>query len=197
MFISKTGTQGFTNATYSNYSGSSGQGYYEMERLAMMCISGQIPTNTLQISNNTVISSLGLKWEKCDAKSSYCTSNTSTYYTWNEALNYCNSLTLEGKQWRLPNRNEFFTLLDMQGSNTIKNLEIGNYDFAPDENIYKLYSYTYDRNKNTYSYFINQYWTSSTDPSDSSKAYSININHGIITSTLKSQMRLLRCATDN
>jgi hypothetical protein len=197
MFISKTGTQGFTNATYKNPSGNSGQGYYEMERLAMMCISGQIPTNTLQISNNTVISSLGLKWEKCDAKSSYCTSNTSTYYTWNEALNYCNSLTLEGKQWRVPNRNEFFTLLDMQGSNTIKNLEIGNYDFAPDENIYKLYSYTYDRNKNTYSYFSNQYWTSSTDPSDSSKAYSININHGIITSTLKSQTRLLRCATDN
>ncbi len=80
----------------------------------------------------------------------------------------------------------------------INNLEIGNYNFAPSRDIYdKLYYYSYDSNKNTYSYYNNQYWTSSTDPSDSSKAYSININHGIITSILKSQPRMLRCVTDN
>jgi hypothetical protein len=55
----------------------------------------------------------GLIWQKCilGQTSPSCT-GTSTKLNWSSALNYCNTLTLAGKIWRLPNIRELYSLVD-------------------------------------------------------------------------------------
>ena len=52
--------------------------------------------------------STGLIWER---------STGSTTYTWEQAKTYCETLTLGGKSWRLPTRNELQTLVDYSIAN--------------------------------------------------------------------------------
>lgn len=59
-------------------------------------------------------STSGLVWQKCSmgqTNDSTC-SGTATQPDWDTALSYCNTLTLAGKSWRLPNVNELRTILD-------------------------------------------------------------------------------------
>ncbi len=54
-----------------------------------------------------------LVWQKCSiGQSATDCSGTATTSTWANSLLACNSLTLAGKSWRLPNINELKTLID-------------------------------------------------------------------------------------
>ena len=61
----------------------------------------------------TVDGTTGLIWQRCSAGQTppNCT-GTATTYTWANAMNYCSSLTLVGKTWRLPTVNELANLVD-------------------------------------------------------------------------------------
>ncbi|MDH4263117.1 MAG: DUF1566 domain-containing protein [Spirochaetia bacterium] len=64
--------------------------------------------------DGTVLDSASnLVWQKCSMglTSPACT-GTATSATWAAALTYCNTLTLSGRTWRLPNVNELSSLVD-------------------------------------------------------------------------------------
>jgi len=56
-----------------------------------------------------------LRWQKCSNGQTYsagtCTGSVTTV-TWASALNYCQSLSLASKAWRLPSRNELLSIVD-------------------------------------------------------------------------------------
>jgi hypothetical protein len=59
-------------------------------------------------------SGTNLRWQKCSAgqnNDSTC-SGTVSLYSWQNALVYCNSLTLGSKQWRLPSVRELNSLVE-------------------------------------------------------------------------------------
>lgn len=56
-----------------------------------------------------------LVWQKCTAGQPNvptCTGGTDVLSTWTTAINYCQTLTLSGKTWRLPNANELKSIID-------------------------------------------------------------------------------------
>jgi hypothetical protein len=57
--------------------------------------------------------STNLRWQKCSRgqnNDATCT-GTATTATWQQALQYCNGLTLASKSWRLPSFNELKSLV--------------------------------------------------------------------------------------
>ncbi len=56
-----------------------------------------------------------LVWQKCSAglSGTSCSSGSATLFTWVNAISYCNSLSLVGKTWRLPNIKELRSILDL------------------------------------------------------------------------------------
>jgi len=56
----------------------------------------------------------GLVWQKCSKGliGVDCSSGTTYTDSWTDAINYCSSLNLAGKTWRLPNINELNSLAD-------------------------------------------------------------------------------------
>ncbi len=56
----------------------------------------------------------GLIWQKCSRgqNNDATCSGTATTSNWSTAVSYCNSLTLAGKTWRLPNVNELKSIAD-------------------------------------------------------------------------------------
>lgn len=57
-----------------------------------------------------------LMWQQCTAPASgtNCATNTPTTYIWDNALAYCNGLTLGGHtDWRLPNIKELHSIVDV------------------------------------------------------------------------------------
>lgn len=98
----------------------------------------------------------GLVWQKYSqgqSNDSNCSSFASSV-NWLSALSYCNSLTLVGRTWRLPNINELFTLLD-----TTK-------DSEPPITI------TYFPNPDR------EYWSSTTSASDPTLAWYLDFDDG-------------------
>ncbi len=68
--------------------------------------------------------------------------------TWTDAITYCENLSLAGaSDWRLPNINELLSVVDFQNSNAVY---INVFNYNPDNA-----------------------WSSTTNPSDSSKAFSV------------------------
>jgi len=82
------------------------------------CVSGPSRTIVNNFTDNgdgTVTDhSTGLLWQKCSRgqTNDYVCSGIPTTSDWNSALNYCNTLTLAGKIWRLPNIRELYSLVD-------------------------------------------------------------------------------------
>lgn len=103
----------FYYATIGSYNKATSNGY-------VRCVTG----NTLSISNfldngdwTIKDNRTGLIWQKCPMgknNDQLCTDDTITvnHETWSGAINYCNTLSLAGKVWRLPNRNELQSIMD-------------------------------------------------------------------------------------
>ncbi|AOP34834.1 hypothetical protein A0128_13845 [Leptospira tipperaryensis] len=64
--------------------------------------------------DGTISAGDGLVWQKCSMGQgiTVCSSPAATTSDWNTALNYCNSLNLTGRTWRLPNVKELSSILD-------------------------------------------------------------------------------------
>ena len=87
--------------------------------LAVLLVAGYAHAGKLTDNGNGTItdSSTGLIWQKCSAgenNDSSC-SGTAATYTWQQALDYCNGLSLAGYSsgWRLPNVKELITIVDV------------------------------------------------------------------------------------
>jgi hypothetical protein len=85
----------------------------------VLCVSSFLETtnSTFTDNNNGTINdnSTNLTWQKCSLgqnNDSTC-SGLATTLNWASAINYCNSLTLASKVWRLPNLNELRSILDI------------------------------------------------------------------------------------
>ena len=80
------------------------------------CVSGSSSSVSNFTDNNdgTVTDSVTkLVWQKCSKGQDPTTcSNAPSVSTWEDAISYCNSLSLASKAWRLPNRNELQSIVD-------------------------------------------------------------------------------------
>jgi len=69
--------------------------------------------------NGTVTdSATNLVWQQCSMgqnQDATC-SGTATNATWQNAMDYCENLSLAGKEWRLPSANELKTIVDKSKS---------------------------------------------------------------------------------
>ena len=89
--------------------------------------------------------------------------------TWQDALVYCQELSLGGKSdWRLPNKNELFSIVDMS-----------RYSSAISSVFTNVTS--------------NGYWSSTSDASDSSYAWIVFFNDGYVDWNSKSNEYSVRC----
>jgi len=119
-------------------------------------------TNGIVTDNNTK-----LKWQDSYKDNSIASKH------WKDALNYCNTLTLGGLKWRLPNINELKTLIVDKESKPLI------------DNAFKW----------TKSSF---YWSSTTKASDSRESWCINFSSGGIWSANNGSTyyeRLVRCVS--
>ena len=84
--------------------------------LTVLLLAGYVYACSFTDNGNGTVTdnSTGLMWQKCSAglnNDSTC-SGTAELYTWPEALDYCNSLSLAGGGWRLPNIKELQSIAD-------------------------------------------------------------------------------------
>ncbi len=115
----------------------------------------------------------GLVWQKCSAgqnNDSTC-SGTASPNLWTDALAYCNSLTLGGRTWALPNINELKSIVDRSTSPAAINSDV------------------FPATKNDY------YWTSSTYVDSPSNAWFVNFSGGSIITTGKNTGHSVRCVS--
>lgn len=117
----------------------------------------------------------GLTWQRCHMGTSgtNCTTTTGGPYTWNQAITECNNLTLAGKTWRLPNKNELLSILD-------SSVALGAYT---DQNHFPQSGL--------------DFWTSSTSPAGGNVGSSINfdINPNHMNLDSKTTNKRARCVT--
>lgn len=97
-----------------------GTSFYDLKSLpyAVRCIASASPvvTPTFTDNNDGTVSDgrTNLRWQKCsngqnnDATCSGATTTT----TWLNAMTYCQGLSLAGKSWRLPSKNELLSIAD-------------------------------------------------------------------------------------
>ncbi|MBF0240638.1 MAG: DUF1566 domain-containing protein [SAR324 cluster bacterium] len=111
--------------------------------------------------NSTVTdSATGLVWQQTDGGQK----------TWENALTYCEGLSLGGAtDWRLPNRNELQSLVDYSKSNP-----------AIDTTAFPNTNSSY-------------YWSSSAYASNTSYAWGVNFNRGYVFSDNKTVSDYVRC----
>jgi hypothetical protein len=93
-------------------------------------------------------------------------------YTWENAISYCENLNFSGAtDWRVPNINELYTLVDFTKSNPAINTKF----------------------INTIS---NKYWTSTSSKYATNNAWYINFTNGLSAYQIKSTSTLVRCVRD-
>ena len=100
----------YTTFDYGNaYNASKTTNYY------VRCVRGDATAQSFTPGVGTVTDNrTGLVWQKCGSGLDATTcSGSATRYTWNDALNYCNNLSLANQtDWRLPNAKELESLTD-------------------------------------------------------------------------------------
>lgn len=116
----------------------------------------------------------GLTWQKCSrgVQNDASCSGTIGGAEWPEALDYCNSLDLAGRSWRLPNMNELKSLVDYSISNPAINSA-----FFPGLD-------------------AERYWSSTTSSADSNVAWTIRFDIGRTATVGKNNFSAVRCVSD-
>jgi len=111
-----------------------------------------------------------LTWQKCsrgqDALN--CSGNAITS-NWANSLSYCNTLSSSGGKWRLPNRNELASIVDLSGVEPTINNKI----FPNTPEVY--------------------YWTSTTFQQVYTSAWVIDFGNGRVSFNVKSLPNYTRC----
>jgi hypothetical protein len=125
---------------------------------------GQASNNFIDHSNGTVTDTdTGLMWQQATAPGTF---------TWQQALAYCENLTLAGhSDWRLPNRNELQTLVDYRRFNP-----------AIDTNYFP----------NTQASSTSLYWSSTTDVRLLDASNDVNFQTGKVGTNYKTDYRYVR-----
>ncbi|TGM58368.1 DUF1566 domain-containing protein [Leptospira adleri] len=141
----------------------------------LRCVSGNsIPAFSFLDRGDGTIRDLntGLLWQKCTSGLTVtaCTGVSNTL-DWNQAINDCNNLALDGRTWRLPNVNELLSIVDY----TTPGLAIPNAFFPNTE--------------------IGLYWTSTTFDNVKSSAHLIDFTTGSLGTNDKSSFLFTRCVT--
>ncbi|HPV98672.1 MAG TPA: DUF1566 domain-containing protein [Spirochaetota bacterium] len=114
----------------------------------------------------------GLVWQKCSRGQNILDcSGTATNATWQEALQYCRNLSLDGRSWRLPSVNELKSIVNYSKSGTKINT-----GYFP----------------NT----LSNYWSSSTAVENAVPAWYVHFFNGNVSISNKSSFYLVRCVTD-
>jgi hypothetical protein len=116
----------------------------------------------------------GLVWQKCSRgqnNDATCT-GTATTSNWSAVVSDCNSLTLAGKTWRLPNLNELRSIVDRTKAT----------GQAIDTSIFPA----------TVS---DRYWSSTTYATSTTNAWFILFGDGAVDSFLKSDSHYVRCVS--
>ncbi|MES0491145.1 MAG: DUF1566 domain-containing protein [Leptospirales bacterium] len=144
----------------------------------LRCVSGSYDSSNdyLDMSDGTVFDkSTNLLWQKCSAglSGSNCTSGTIKVVTWTAGLSYCNSLSLNGYTWKLPNINELKSIVDYTNANP-----------AIDQSAFP----------NTAS---GLYMTSTTlNVTNFTQEWYIDMTNGLVNYDAKSNIKRVRCVTD-
>ncbi|MDH5721684.1 MAG: DUF1566 domain-containing protein [Spirochaetia bacterium] len=144
------------------------------------CVSSQSLSNgsiLFDNGNGTITDKMtNLTWQKCSMGQNNDTScsGTATINTWQNSLNFCNSLTLAGKSWRLPNINELESIVNR----TVSYPSIDDI-FFPNSSVF-------------------HYWSSSTTISTNNWAWAVSFGHGGLTNDFgKYDNNYIRCVSSN
>jgi len=109
----------------------------------------------------------GLMWKKCSSGNLIC-GTSALGNPWEEAIFYCETLNFAGyDDWRLPNIRELESIINYNTLPSINNVYFPN-TWGP-------------------------YWTSTTDVSDNTYAFSISFDDGTINTRNKNDILLMRC----
>ena len=98
--------------------------------------------------------SLNLMWQHCTAPSedTSCVSGLPSTYIWDDALAYCNALSLGGQMgWRLPNVKELHSIVDMEKVNA-PNIDT---TYFPDTQAAYYWSSTTFFGTSSYAWYVN------------------------------------------
>lgn len=151
--------------------------HWKTNSFRIRCVSAPTKVYTSNFTNNgdgTIRdNNTGLIWQKCSwGQTNDATCSGSAISTiWLFAINYCNTLTLAGKTWRLPNSNELYSLLHKTSASTI--------------------DITYFPNTvNSY------YWTSSSYLNYTASAWSLSFWNGSLQAHGKTFNLYTRCVAD-
>lgn len=147
---------------------------------AVRCVSGSIQNfRGYQFKDNSNGTVEGLRsgslWQKCNAgQDALDCSGTPLTYTWTQALDYCDNLILgERSNWRLPNRNELFSLIDYRLA-TNPMIDVMNFPNS----------------------FNDKFWTATTSALDNTRAATASFGTGAFIVDLKTTLNRVRCVTD-
>jgi len=141
-------------------------GSQNIDRLPFRAVRGGQSSNSFVDNSDSTISdtSTGLMWQKATAPGTY---------TWEEALTYCENLTLADKSdWRLPNRNELQSIVNYNTHNPVIDTT-----FFPGT-------------------VASGYWSSTTNASNTNGAWYVNFDIGLANSYDKSDGNYVRAVRD-
>jgi hypothetical protein len=137
-------------------------------------VSGNIQNQILIDRGDGTILDLntGLLWDKCSSglSGNNCTTGTANTTVWNATLNICNTQNKANLKWRLPNLNEFRSILDRSTS------PILNPTFFPNTP-------------------LGLYWTSTTPNLLLQNAFRVSITQSLIDSNLKTMPANYKCVS--
>ena len=115
----------------------------------------------------------GLTWQKCSVGQVLPScSGTASVLTWSSAISFCNNLSLGGKTWRLPNRNELISIVDILKNSTP----------SIDSTVFPVTQTT-------------NYWTSTTYIQENSSALYVNFTSGYVNINPKTNSNYVRCVS--
>ena len=134
--------------------------------IIMIGLSGFILAQEAVETGIVIDSTTGLVWQDNSE-------NNTTEYTWQEAIDYCEGLSLAGDDdWRLPNINEFKTIIDRS---KIELAIVDGFEYIGVDNSYI-------------------YWSSSSFLNDENdEAWVVFFNNGIVSKELKDESGYVRC----